>query len=253
VDCEWFSSDNNKSAFSKLLLGIENPYVMPCVGCEYYKDRSALVVYRSFSPKGSLRDYIHNAKPSLPYGRKYTQTTGHPLPEQKIAKYGREILEGIDSLHSHGYPFNNLHAGNVILDNGVCRVSDFEADLIGLPPKYQTVLQAHRDKAAPIVVCFGCTLYEMAVGYEMDSVVLDDLPADCNPKVKKILKAIFQGEGSGFPTLRSLIANPFFAEVKLYSEWVPGPIKMSARTKQLLQSTAERFERELSPTRSSPK
>jgi len=246
ADCEWFSTDNNKMAFSKFMLSMRNPFILPCVSAEYHKDRTVLVVLREYNKKGSLRDYIHNSKPKEIYQEKYTHTSGNPLPEQKIAKYGREILEGLDYLTSQNITFLQLHCGNVILDNSVCRITDYENDLIQLVPRNMKIFMTHHEKVLPIVISFGYILYEMAVGYEMDNIILDDLPSNINPKVKKILKSIFElEEGVEVPSIRSLLKNPFFAEVKLYSDWIPQQISMGNRTKQLLQNSAEKFQKSL--------
>jgi len=166
----------------------------------------------------------------------------------------------MDYLASQNFPFNHLHSGNVIVDNGVCRITDVENDLINLNPKLKKILQAHHTKVPAAVASFGCLLYEMAVGYEMDNVILDDLPETCAPKIKKVLRSIFDcPEGEEVPSVHSLISNPFFSEVKLYSDWIPEQIKMGSKTKQLLQSsvlhsesivTASASEQSKKPTKS---
>jgi len=132
--------------------------------------------------------------------------------------------------------------------------------LINLNPKLKKILQAHHTKVSAAVTSFGCLLYEMAVGYEMDNVILDDLPETCAPKIKKVLRSIFDcPEGEEVPSVHSLISNPFFSEVKLYSDWIPEQIKMGSKTKQLLQSsvlhsesivTASASEQSKKPTKS---
>jgi len=89
-----------------------------------------------------------------------------------------------------------------------------------------------------LVLVFATILYEMAIGYEMDSHLLDDLPNKCNPKVKKILERIFKSttdDVSAINTLDELLNHPFFKEVELYSDWRTREIPMDGPTKQLVE------------------
>jgi hypothetical protein len=76
----------------------------------------------------------------------------------------------------------------VVEENGVCRLTDYENDILGLTivPTLANITYPHVDKVDPIVIAFGAVLYEMAVGYNLDSHNLDDLPNSVAPKIRKV-------------------------------------------------------------------
>jgi len=193
-----------------------------------------LAVFRPFSKGGTLKDLIHSNKPTnpKPYQQRYDQLSGTPLTESKIAKFGKMILEGLDYLAHHNISFFNLHSGNVVIENSVCYLTDMENDFIGLPPRNLAILHSHINRSIdPVVVAFGCVLYEMSVGYEMDNWILDDLPKDCPKPVVKILKSIFDTTSSEAPSLRDIINTPLFSAAILYSDWSPEEIQTSNKDK----------------------
>lgn len=102
----------------------------------------------------------------------------------------------MDYLCQHEIPVYHVNTGNVVVDNGVCRITDYENNLVELTPKYAKFLRSHFEKVNPGVIAFGLILYEvfklkfklkMTVGYEMDHVILDDIPKTCPSKVKKVI------------------------------------------------------------------
>jgi len=147
----------------------------------------------------------------------------------------------LDYLKSQKIPYISLSAGNVLVDNGVCRLTDYENAFIDLQPKIQPVLGANADKVDPLVISFGYLLYEMAIGFELGAPLIDenDIPPKCNSKVKKILMSMFP-IGPNCPSIRDLLALPFF-DVSLYSDWVPQDIPTDPAIKKLLE-TASRID-----------
>ena len=55
-----------------------------------------MVTFRRWSPKGSLKDFIHKSAPTGLYEKKYASVA--KLPLERIALFGRQILEVCVSL-----------------------------------------------------------------------------------------------------------------------------------------------------------
>eukprot|EP00899_Mesostigma_viride_P005065 jgi/Mesvir1/1455/Mv14441-RA.2 len=149
---------------------------------------------------------------------------GDGLPVNLTALYGRQILEGLVFLKRLGFPYHNLHAGNVVLDDGVCRLTDYENSLLGLSSRLQPFVQEHariiRMPCEADVVCFGHLLFEMEMGYEMDPATIeanDFIPEGCSPEVAKVLLYIFDPLKRP-PQLEQVLALPFFQGVEFTLE-----------------------------------
>jgi hypothetical protein len=56
---------------------------------------------------------------------------GRGLRMEKIAKFGRQILEGLKYIQSLALPYYHLHTGNVIIFNGAARLTDYENAYFG--------------------------------------------------------------------------------------------------------------------------
>lgn len=119
------------------------------------------VSFKPWVPKGSLKDKLYEAKPNEKYFKKYPHLAGKHLNEKQIAKYGRQVLEGLHYLKTHKIPFSHLHSGNVMLDNNVCRISDYDNDMIGVAPRGREYIRPNLEKVDPMVLSFGYLLYEV--------------------------------------------------------------------------------------------
>jgi hypothetical protein len=100
-------TEENKNRYFEIFNSIsaaKNPFIEPCKKTTkgYYPDIAGAKV--DYLParkmwisvrkeRKSLRDYIHNAKLQDKYYKKYSTTTGTPLPEDKIYKFAKQILE----------------------------------------------------------------------------------------------------------------------------------------------------------------
>jgi hypothetical protein len=121
---------------------------------------------------------------------------------------GRQILEGLLFLRNRYFPpFYHLHAGNVIIQNGVARLAGLENPLLGLLP---------RAPSAPETLAFGYLLFEMTAGYQLPkppSPAHLELELERAPKVADALGLIFQS--SRTPTLEELVCCELFRGVEL--------------------------------------
>lgn len=134
------------------------------------KEKNSFVSYYLYSDTGSLRDMIYGSRPLEKYQNKYVSVTkGQPLQDRKIKLFGRQILEALDFLGSQGVPYFQLNSSNVIVDKGVCKITDIHNDFIQQPPRMHHLLHRHIEKIDPVVASFGYLLFEMSVGFEMEN------------------------------------------------------------------------------------
>ncbi|XP_068598793.1 PX domain-containing protein kinase-like protein [Brachionichthys hirsutus] len=243
-----FLSDKDLQSALKLLTGPSTPYICPLLFCSI-SESSALLV-RLFSERGSLRDHIYKAKPRESHLKKY----GNPkksqgLELQHIKLYGRQVLEGLRILHEGGIFYGHLHASNVVVDDGVCRLLDVENGVLGVPSALRpafTQLRKIKSTENIDVFCFGHLLYEMTYGHLPDSVPIDEFPAAPHTSVVPVLQSILSTEAcrAGMLTVSELLQTPLFSDVHLQqSERLQ--MKVPSRIKEALRTAKELLERRL--------
>lgn len=193
----------------------QHPYIYPV---ERVGHTSRTAVIRTACSGGSLRDAIYRTKPKLPFFRKYYAAKGKGLEEKLIQQYGRQILEALAFLHGIGLCHGHLHAGNVLLDNGVCRLTDLENTILGLPPRHKPFLlnmPRLRGREAIDVYSFGLVLYEMVYGCEMLTPAIATLEPHkrLTGSVRAVLEMLVTRTACyerGMPTVARLLATPLF-------------------------------------------
>eukprot|EP00753_Platysulcus_tardus_P001992 PLAT11600.1.p1 GENE.PLAT11600.1~~PLAT11600.1.p1 ORF type:complete len:550 (+),score=280.48 PLAT11600.1:54-1703(+) len=202
-----------RKQFFSLLRAAKHSGLLPIVHAEYLRERRVLLTVRPFKPRGSLKDVIYSADPKAPYADKYGRD-GQPLPEETIALYGRQILQATLALRAAGIVHNHLHSGNVLVDVHVVCLTDWENTLLSQPPPAaiaELTLPRERSVSEPVLQ-FGHLLYEMAMGYEMETPYPDFLGGSCPPAVAALLKRIFTPKSR--VTLEELLRSRFFASAK---------------------------------------
>jgi len=245
----------------RLMKEIQHPFILPTVDIDFLKDGKELVVFRSLCSKGSIKDVLYDcSNPLDAYEKKYRisknasagSVIGRPLSGlERIAKLGKQVLEALQYLSIHRISFTALHSANVLLDeSGNARLTDYENDFIGASTNSPERAAFTRHVFArtnvsgyhiePMAFAFGCLLFEMSVGYEIDS---KEFPSDIHPKIKQVLSRIFSEPITEDITLKALLTCPLFSDVKLYSDWIPKEIPLDAKSKQLLEMVSrETFE-----------
>uniref|UniRef100_A0A8C3AC82 PX domain containing serine/threonine kinase n=1 Tax=Cyclopterus lumpus TaxID=8103 RepID=A0A8C3AC82_CYCLU len=211
-----FLSDKDLQSAMKLLTSLSTPYLCPLVFSST-SESSALLI-RPFSERGSLRDHIYKVKPTESYLKKYCNPKkSQGLQLQHIKLYGRQILEGLKLLHGSGVFFGHLHASNVIVDDGVCRLIDVENGVLGVPsvlrPAFAQLRKINTTESID-VFCFGHLLYEMTYGRPPDGIPVDQYPAVPDSAVASVLQSILSTEAckNGMPTVSQLIQTPRLKE-----------------------------------------
>ncbi|XP_077458706.1 PX domain-containing protein kinase-like protein isoform X1 [Stigmatopora argus] len=245
-----FLSDKDLQSATKLLAGLSSPYLCPLLFSST-SESSALLI-RPFNEAGSLRDHVRKVKPRENYLKKYgngKKSQSQSLESSQLRLYGRQILEGLRLLHDGGFFFGHLHASNVMVERGACRLTDVENGLLGVPSPLRPLVTRFRKintTESMDVFCFGHLLYEMACGRPPESVPVDDFSDISNVAVVSVLRSILSSEAckSGMPTLLQIIQTPLFADVTLqHSEKTQ--MRVPGRLKEALKAAKERLEKRL--------
>ncbi|KAK1900967.1 PX domain containing protein kinase-like protein [Dissostichus eleginoides] len=192
----WFLSDKDLQSAMKLLTSLSVSYLCPLLFSST-SESSALLI-RPFSERGSLRDHICEAQRELPE-------------------------EGLKLLHDGGLFFGHLHASNVIVDDGVCRLMDVENGMLGVPSALRpSFIQLRK--------------INMTYGRPPDSVPVEQYP--------DVPYSAVEACKSGMPTVSALMQTPLFSDVQLqHSEKLQ--IKVPSRLKEALKTAKESLERRL--------
>ncbi|KAK2711321.1 hypothetical protein QYM36_012492, partial [Artemia franciscana] len=173
------------------------------------------------------------------------------LPVMQVQRLGRQILEGLLFLQDRGFPpFGHLHSGNIIIQNGVARITGFENCILGFTSRVHPIVRPFltADPEAIDTLCFGHVLFEMCAGYELgearpSSRNLNDIAG--YPQVVRILRFIFDHPSGSYPTIEKLALLDFFRNIDLRemrSSFVPPALqfKASREVSQLLESICNR-------------
>ncbi|CAH1162929.1 unnamed protein product [Phaedon cochleariae] len=232
----------------KSLGQIQHPYIHPIRLC-LCTDTGGLVA-RAAHRGGTLRDTLCGGNPRQSFLKKYGNPKGHKaLPSERVAKYGRHILEALKFLHDKGLPYGHLHTGNVIIDDDDrAKLLDLENGVLGVPSFYRPYFMQHKKihtMEAVDVYCFGHVLYEMAYGAPLRESITDDIE---DGPAKKILVKILSTDAcrNGLPSIADLLYDPFFSLVQLaFVSSDRAHFKMAASTKEQLRLAVSRTEERL--------
>ncbi|EAL67800.1 Slob family protein kinase [Dictyostelium discoideum AX4] len=207
------NSEAGRTTFRTIIKSLEiHPFISVPLLVDFIPEKHVAVSVRPFyADRGSLRDFIHKSKPKMPYADKYD--THLQLNEKIVSKFGRQILEALIFLKNHNFPYFHLNSANVLVDDQICLISDYENSFLGLEPRFSDFIRQHNEKIDPDVLSFGLVLFEMACGYEMENPHSVDIsiPAHCYPEVRKVLEAIFKPFYGTPITLEELSKMDFFS------------------------------------------
>lgn len=249
VDLGLDKSLSDKDLQSTLkLLSVPSSWSVPLVFSSV--SESSAVLIRPFSERGSLRDHICKVKPRDIYLKKYycpKKSQGLDLPS--IQLYGRSVLEALSLLHSSGLFYGHLHCGNVLLEDGGCRLLDLENGVLGVTSVQRPTFTQFRKintTDAIDVFSFGLMLYEMTYGRPPDSVPMEHFSDAPHPTVAPVLQSLLSTEACkcGMPSVSALLQTPLFGEVHLqHSE--KQQLKVPSRLKDALKTAKDHLERRL--------
>ncbi|XP_037778575.1 slowpoke-binding protein-like isoform X1 [Penaeus monodon] len=221
-----------REALMELFQALHHPYIYPVLDVDFanISSHTYVITVIPHNNKGTLKDLIYKSHWQDDWGEKYQQrSTG--LPVTQVQRLGRQVLEALLFLQDRGFPpCGHLHSGNVILQNGVARLSGVENTLLGLTSRiYPIIKRRLRDNRDAIdSVCFGHVLFEMCAGYELSAAHptpkhLDDIAA--YPQVVQVLEYIF-GNGDQYPSIEEILCMDFFRNLDL-REMRAAPLPLS--------------------------
>ncbi|KAL5518156.1 hypothetical protein EMCRGX_G003842 [Ephydatia muelleri] len=241
----------------KTLTEIKHPYILSPMSATF--NGTGLMVVRKYVPTGSLRDRIWGGlKPQLTLLQKCFASTQPKarLSVADIRKYGRQVLEALQFLQSKGFVLGHVHSGNVIIDDGCCKLVDIENSLLGLVPLNRHFLLDVRKihtTSDELVFMFGHMLYEMASGEPLKTASIDSCPPHIDLTLSPLLSSLLtpQGIKTGLPTIEALLANEFFSSGAAPPPPAGGPppekpvLKVHSKLKEILVVHAQKAEQRL--------
>ncbi|KAB1228300.1 Mitogen-activated protein kinase kinase kinase A [Morella rubra] len=202
------SAELSRSEFlkreQKILSSLSSHYIVSYKGYAVTSENNVPMynLFMEYAPGGTLADTIRNR--------------GGRLEESVIGYYARQIVRGLDYLHSNGLVHCDIKGRNILIseDDGA-KIADFGCAKL--------VVKAEEDKAAPIggtpmymapevargeeqgfpcdIWALGCTMIEMATGGA-------PWPNAVDP-VTVLYQIAYSGELPEFPSFLSEQANDF--------------------------------------------
>ncbi|KAK7101505.1 hypothetical protein V1264_019880 [Littorina saxatilis] len=225
---------------------LQHPYVFPMTDFDFALEQKYVIVIQPISIRGSLKDYIYQARFQDSWFNKYSQKR-RGLNIQQVQLFGRQILEALMYLEEKGFPrHGSLHSGNVMIHDGACRLAGYENSFLGntsrlLPLIRKKLKDANKD--AMDTMSFGHLLFEMSFGYELDAAhpSPQHLVNATSPAIVEVLNFIFENPSQKYPTLKELSTYAFFTQVHLVElqRYNPATIVMSQSMKNLLKAMAK--------------
>ncbi|XP_047535213.1 slowpoke-binding protein isoform X1 [Vanessa atalanta] len=204
--CPIEQNEHSRGLIMELFRALHHPYIYPVLDLELCNGHALAVL--PYNSRGSLKDLIYKSTWSDEYSRKYG-STGTGLPATQVARFGRQILEGLLFLKEKGFPpFRHLHSGNVMVQNGVARLCGLENTLIGATPR-PPARSAALERVETLSL--GHVLFEMCAGTDTDLTLLPDL-ANNYSQVVDIIEMLFCPHP---PNLHELLLCELFRKIDL--------------------------------------
>lgn len=211
-----------RQVLHELFLAIQHPYIYPVLDIDrkVIMEQEYVVAVVPFNEEGTLKDIIYQSHCQDEWKDKY-HFHGYGLSAAQIQRLGCQILEALLFLKDQKFPtFLHLHSGNVVVQNGVARITGLENTLFGYSSRFLTLLPKRLldNKEAIEVISFGQLIFEMASGYELTA----NHPTEKNykdieylPSVVEVLKFIFEQGRYRYPSLRQIASLEFFRHIDL--------------------------------------
>jgi serine/threonine protein kinase len=211
-----------------LLKDLNHPNIVCYLGTE--RTRDALNIFLEYVPGGSIASLV---------------TKFGSFKESVIRVYAKQILMGLDYLHSNGIIHRDIKGANILVDNtGLVKLADFGAskkieNLFTIESGYKSVKGTPYWMAPEVITQSGhgrqadiwsvaCTIIEMATGKppwsEYGSQVSamfqiarqkgpPTIPEHLSPDCKDFLYLCFNRNWRDRPTASKLLEHPFLANV----------------------------------------
>ncbi|XP_076060361.1 uncharacterized protein LOC143036681 isoform X4 [Oratosquilla oratoria] len=235
-------AQGTKEALIELFQALQHPYIYPVLDMDFasISNHCYVISVLPYNQKGTLKDLIYRSHWQEDWGEKYQQRSSG-LPVSQVQRLGRQVLEALLFLQDRGFPpCGHVHSGNIILQNGVARLSGIENTLLGLTSRiYPIIRKRLRDNRDAIdSVSFGHVLFEMCAGYELSAAHptlkhLEDIAG--YPQVLQVLDFIF-GSGEQYPSIEEILCLDFFRNLDLREmRAMPIPARYSPVARNILR------------------
>lgn len=195
-----------RNGVKNFLENLKHPNIQNLIRFDVDEHLKFFVVVRNLE-QYSLKDLIYEIKdPKLSYTKKYdVQTIGNPLNVDLIKRIGRQILLGLQYLHSMSYYHNHIHSGNIYIRGNNVVIGEMENYALNLTLKNQKHFEKlftnyknyDKEKFNSFheiidVLQFGQLIYEMTTGCELKMIEPDPNDYIFIPKaIGNVLKEIF--------------------------------------------------------------
>ncbi|KAF7851051.1 hypothetical protein BT93_L4674 [Corymbia citriodora subsp. variegata] len=196
----------------RTLSSLSSPRIVSYRGCGVTNEDSKMMfnIFMEYLPRGSLADQI--------------RSHGGKLDESAIRTYTRQILEGLEYLHSREIAHCDIKSSNVLIgDDGGAKIADFgcaklvgpaaaAAAEIGGTPMFMAPEAARGEEQgfAGDAWAVGCTVVEMATGKSPWQAGADaDAAAD---PVSVLYRIACSGESPAIPGCLSAEARDFVSK-----------------------------------------
>ncbi|XP_047342770.1 mitogen-activated protein kinase kinase kinase 18-like [Impatiens glandulifera] len=194
-----FSDQLKKEA--QILSRLSSPYVINYMGCQDSEENGNPMfnLFMEYVPSGTISDEIRREKGSL--------------DESKMRSYLRDLLMGIDYLHSNGIAHRDIKSQNVLVGKFGAKICDFgcagdyysQSTFSGTPVFMAPEVARGEEQWFPADIwAVGCLIIEMATGS-------NPWPEITNP-VSALYRIGFSGDLPEFPRRLSNDGKDFLSK-----------------------------------------
>ncbi|KAL5082005.1 hypothetical protein RYX36_010426 [Vicia faba] len=220
----------------RILSPLSSPYIVTYKGCNFTKEnhKNWFNLFMEYMPFGNLSDE--------------TRRKGGRINEPTIAHYTRQIVEGLEYLHSKGVVHCDIKGSNILVGEKGVKIGDFgcakmvdEIGLIAGTPMYMSPEAARgEEQGYPCDVwSLGCTVIEMATGFSPWSNVEDPvnvlfrvaysdevpmIPCFLSEQAKDFLRKCFVRDAKERWSCSQLLKHPFLEKIQEFDSCSPTSI-----------------------------
>ncbi|CAL5200559.1 unnamed protein product [Lathyrus oleraceus] len=210
----------------RILSSLSSPYIVSYKGCNFTKEnyKNWFNLFMEYMPFGNLSEE--------------TRRNGGRLNEPTMAHYTRQIVEGLEYLHSKGVVHCDIKGSNILVgekgvkigDFGCAKMVDEIAPIAGTPMYMSPEAARGEEQGYPCDVwSLGCTVIEMATGFSPWSNVEDPvnvlfrvaycdevpmIPCFLSEQAKDFLKKCFVRASKERWSCSQLLKHPFLEKIQ---------------------------------------
>ncbi|XP_061350630.1 mitogen-activated protein kinase kinase kinase 18-like [Gastrolobium bilobum] len=217
----------------RILSSLSSPYIVTYKGCDITKENNKLFynLFMEYMPSGTL-----------------SQAARRRLKEPVIAHYTRQVLQGLEYLHSNGVVHCDIKGSNILIGEDGAKIGDFgcakrvadtaAAPISGTPMFMAPEVARGEEQGYPCDVwSLGCTVVEMATGFgpwpnveDPVSVMyrvaysdeLPEIPGFLSEEAKDFLGKCFRRNPMERLTASQLLKHPFLGEFNFNVKQIQG-------------------------------